>query len=430
MRPDCGKVRPVQWAEVRDEVLSLNPQLGQPLDEMMAQFGETRLHAASYSYGELLVDRGTFRPPCTQPRCENCADLAGQTGASRIPLALILEHAAEVFVDSSPGAEGNELRTTPLRLLGAGEIFGVFEILDSILGSPTAAPAWSVSSGARSVFVIAPLGDERVSQYIRRNMGARWAERTNPHWELVRAVSKGGWTARVLVFPRAVTEAIRSWPGLYRVLLEIGWQQSTNLRNRAGSEAYLRASFAKFFGKIPLGDLHHFATVRHLLDIASGAAPAFQPAGRADRAAGPFDAAGLALKEVLKTIKKDYEPVILQPGHLSREGDLGYYSFRCPSVPGPPPPRLASYADVPGSVSDSLRLFDGEPHVMLDFDRTTFFARSGEFSLDADRESVPLRELLPDSSRAYLNSPFFVAGVRIVRKSGALQSQMVTAGKG
>lgn len=187
----------------------------------------------------------------------------------------------------------------------------------------------------------------------------------------------------------------------------------------------MRLSYDKSSPKTPQGELHHYSTVRHLLDIASGSAPAFQPTHRSRIDAGPFTQLQGSLCGLLALAKKDdYFPLILGPAHLEHEGEVGYYSLRCPSVPGPKPPEASNYADIPGSISDAIDEFREEPSVNLDFERTTFFARTGDFSMDAKpaegkSSRLPVEELVPaPQGKVFLNSTFFVSGARVVRRNG------------
>jgi hypothetical protein len=424
---DCGRVLKVRWNDVRDQIRSVNPLLATGIDEVATELSEKDLYVARYGYGRLMVDKGHFSSPCGDRSCGSCQDLRKHVSYSCIPFAVLLEKCVEVFVDhgAGPNDEGQvgteDLRLVPLRLLAEGEMFGVFELLDSILDTRSMPPPWSISAGARSIWIVAPMGDERIHNWIRRKTGVRWVERS-PHWKLVEALDGCKWQVGVLIFPDWIVKAVASSMSLRRLLLETGWRQSSNLRHSSLNDAALQKDFLKQNIKAPLGELYQYATIRHLLDIATGVAPAFQPATQARIMAGPFVDVEVILHGVLKGISRDYHPVVLQPGHLLEEGDVGYYSFRCPSVPGPRLPKVANYADIPGTVHEVLKYFRKNPDVSLDIDKTTFFARSGEYSIDEHVDYLPMAEFFPSNSAkdkshrsVYLNSPFFVSGARIVR---------------
>jgi hypothetical protein len=425
----CGCVSKVRWTEVKEQVMAVNKGLGSYLDEIDGQLSKADLYVARYDYGKLMVNRGRFSTPCDVDPCEECKALSSSVGYSCIPFALLLERCVEVFLDygmeeycdnGHPPEE--ELRLVPLRLLGAGEVFGVFELLDSVLNGRIVQPPWSVSAGTRSVWIVAPMGDERIHNSIRKKTGVRWGERTRPHWKLIAALERSTWQVSVLIFPDWILKAAAESTALRLFLLETGWKQSTNLRQSSLSDANLQTSFLKQYIKAPLGELYQYATIRHILDIATGVAPAFQPAARAKIPGGPFSEVEAKLRDMLKDIAKNYQPIVLQPGHLSQAGDVGYYSFRCPSVPGPKLPKVTNYADIPGTVHEVLKFLRKNPDLPLDFGKTTFFARSGDYSVENHADYLPMDEFFspkPEKLKAhgevYLNSPFFVAGARIVR---------------
>ena len=426
---DCGRVQKVRWSDVRQQMMAVNPEIASCVDAVDKRVLREDLFITQYGYGELMVDRGRFLTPCQDHSCSGCQTLSKRVSYSCIPFAILLERSVEVFLECGLTSDNyadrppeDDFRLVPLRLLGQGEMFGVFELLDCILSSRSIRPPWSVSAGSRSVWIVAPMGDERMHNSIKRKTGVRWAERSSPHWQLVRALGGSNWHTKVLMFPDLILKAVAGSPALRRLLLEAGWKQSTNLRHIPYSDANLQTSFLRQYIKTPLGELYQYTTIRHILDIATGSVPAFQPAARAKIPGGPFLEVEAALHEMLRGIAKDYQPVVLQPGHLSEEGDVGYYSFRCPSVPGPKLPRVANYADIPGTIHEVLKSFRKDSDVPLDFGKTTFFARTGDYSVEDHSEYLPIDELFPPNAEksrnhkeVYLNSPFFVAGARIVR---------------
>jgi len=140
------------------------------------------------------VNRGTFETPCADPACATCSALRADCSYSHIPLAVVLGRSVEVFLDAptSMDAAGDAAGAVPLRVLSEGDLFGVFETLHSLLGEGEARPPWSVSSGSRSIWIIAPLGDRRITEALTARCGCHvdWS-RTEPFRKVENPLSRG-----------------------------------------------------------------------------------------------------------------------------------------------------------------------------------------------------------------------------------------------
>src|SRR5260370_31231363 len=98
----CGRVGTVPFEWVQISLASHDPRLAAALSDIMAaaKKGPTpRLYTARYRYGELIVDRGTFTPPCSSVACADCRALKENCTYGHIPLAVILSNGVEVFVE-------------------------------------------------------------------------------------------------------------------------------------------------------------------------------------------------------------------------------------------------------------------------------------------------------------------------------------------
>jgi hypothetical protein len=431
----CEHVEPTTWAAIRER-LPGKPlgEIQDALDESVAEGLDTDLFVASYSYGELLVEGGRLRPP--NKHCRECQALMDVFDGD-IPLALVLDKSVEVFAPSD--WDSKNPRHTPLRLIGKGELFGVFETLDLILGTSPERPPWEVSAGARSIWVLAPLGNSEMIKAFFSKLGhprPAWRDE-EPAWKLAQAVShrkKEGWYAKVVIFPRRVIDflAKRRDGALFRLIMETGWRQSSVLRHTALQDANLHALIG--------GEFHQFTTVRHWLNIVNGAAPAFCPYWQCPEPAGPFGQLESELAAVLDEWKFPYHPVILQPVLLDSSVPVGYYSVRCPSLPGNA--ALLSERTLSG-VIDRLEDILGK-NLERELGRRALFPdgavrcftrfRTEAQSVNGSR-GVPgmsddggsrmglrgldephLDFLRSDSARkVYWGSPFFVAGARLCR---------------
>ena len=276
------KTRRVFWSEIEVRVSKLlSAELCASLSDLLHRNKNCELFITQYPYGQLVVDRGAFHTPCNSEYCPNCTalkkSLHQDPSYTPVPLSLILEGSAEVFMEY-PQEDGSP-RYAPLQIMRKAEFFGVFESLDRLLHAPTIRPAWSVSSGARSIWIIAPTGDSRLAKELGKLLGTKisWNPDRHAHWKLVEAVvrQRHEWNTEVLVFSMALGDAIKKIQPLFNRLLSLGWTQSTRLRHIAIEDADLRESVHRALKaySTPQGELFQYVTVRHLLDVAKGGVP-------------------------------------------------------------------------------------------------------------------------------------------------------------
>jgi hypothetical protein len=453
----CSLVKVVSFQEIEPRLAQLNPTLLDALGKIVADSKKRgtplKLYIARYPYGAAIVDRGQFETPCDDSTCATCTDLKAQCSYSHIPLGVILQKSIEVFVDAtsrghyevSPDGGG----TVPLRVLGEGDLFGVFETLHSLLRENEARPPWSVSSGARSIWIIAPVGDRRITDVFgsRHKSHVDWM-RGQSHWRLVQQTMKSEeWHSEVLFIGQGFVERVQAHqPGtdkLFELILTTGWRQSAALRHSSTIEGSLRQRYLDRYGRnnnSDFGDMYLFATACHLLAVSRGDAPAFEPAAAGRQEQGPFVAFEKDLHEVLKTIRKEqpaapsrnggngraeaHYPVVLQPNHLSADGDRGFYSFRCPSLPGLKLPRVTSYAELPSPVKTTLEDLVTENNNAIDLKQTLYFTQAGHYDINRPDSRFQWQEFLGHvreaqdlykRQRLYIDSPFLVSGIRVVR---------------
>ena len=417
----------VTWTDVREQV-SANPlgaAVARATDNLLAtdrmRNQEPAFYVARYRYADLIVSKGEFRPPCqhrhqAQVCCSLCREMMQAVEYSAIPLAVSLERSVEVLLETPWNPE--EPRMAPLRMIQPGEPFGVFEVLDTLLHTPYPKPPWSVSAGARSVWILAPLGDAALSRTVAAVAGVsriKPIEENAPH-EAIAAVAGHGWSIDVLLFPNTIVQNLTPSDALFRVLLEIGWKQSSAVRHALFRTQEFFPSILPSNGN-GLSETYRCATVRHLMDASKGEVPLFEPAWKAKAPAGPFIAFENVLAAALDRLGKEYRPIVLQPVHLLDKGAVGYYSFRCPTVVGVKRPNAKVYAQVPALVRDDLENMQKECASYVDYSSTMYFAFR-PYDEVTTSSSLPIDDFDSDgrkTSRVYLKSPFLISGVRLVR---------------
>jgi hypothetical protein len=418
----CKLVERVHWVSIKDEVASINPELAEAADLVFKELkNDHPIFRVMYPYGQPIVDKGSFQAPCGSTACDECRDLLHETVFSRIPLSLVLKNAAEVHFNR----DSEDFNTIPLKILSRGELFGVFEVLDKIIGTADTRPPWSVSSGAKSIVIVAPIGDRRLTRSFP--FPVEWTK-NEPHWKLVQELAsiKHSWNTEVIVFSSSLIEKIaerkKSTERFFTLLLRVGWQQSSTLRHASSNEAVLRRVYLEgpartVAGQLP--ELQQFATVQHLFEIAEGSFPAFVPCHDEDCSLGPFRGVSKLLKDALKKVTgKDYAPVILYPHHLSSSGDSGYYSFRCPTlISASNEMAVRNFSELPFDIKRCVDMVAKQlPNKgSIDTEKTRYFAQSGRFDMSASSDFFTDLTGADTKRQVFLDIQFFVAGVRIVR---------------
>lgn len=96
-----------------------------------------------------------------------------------IPLSCVLKNSVEVFIQ-----EQNKFLS--LNFLNVGEMFGLFETTDYLNNTITDLPNWSVSSGARSVFMVPSITNTLSHKNIKKefNISANIACNLTEHWRI------------------------------------------------------------------------------------------------------------------------------------------------------------------------------------------------------------------------------------------------------
>ena len=432
----CANCASQDWGSLKLRLRALSPELCQAVDELAAQNPGSRFFVARYRYGDLIVDSGTFRSPC-DGRCAECTELHNATRRSTIPLGIVLDNSIEVFQDYPEEDFGH--RFAPLALIGAGDVFGVFETLDNCLRAVESRPEWSVSAGSRSASVVGPIRSEPLARKLAAAVNHRidWRYKSDPHWLLIREVAKDvDWTTTIMVFPDAITRKIDLNGRLFHLLLETGWKQSRGLRGAGmdGSDAWRAVEFARQgFNRIS-SELHLYATLRHWVNILNGATPAYQSAARCKSEAGPFRQFCARLSPVLRQISKDflYQPAVLQPMHLG-PGESGFYSLRRPSVPAPMAEEPEKMLQLTACYREMVRQLKGSYGKILNLQTATFYAAEPNITMGKPdvfptgvmkTSQLALSDFYNETAKdasvrslLYLRTPFLSSCVRLQRQA-------------
>lgn len=289
---------------------------------------EGGLWVATYRYGDTILEKGVLVPPASSKAPKE----------PLLALAGLLEGTAEVYmrpkvpdeVEQALGFTNHPLPTLPIRVLGRGELFGVFEVLDAFENYAAPVPIWEVSAGTRSVQPLFNITGDVFLKAISRATTSPVPKEVlvMAPWKLIEYVCPEAareWRVRLLILPNAWRSNCPS--DARSVLYRLGWQQSRYLRESAVREMDVARRLARYKAS-SMSESYLSRTLVYLNSIAAGEAPAMV---RVDDSStgGPFGALQTALVE--KKLIRGFHPAMIQPAHLA-PGQSGYYSIRWPSI--------------------------------------------------------------------------------------------------
>jgi hypothetical protein len=277
----------------------------------------TEVHVVEFPYGELIAGNGALTREI----------ISGE--GKDIPLGLLLDGCIEIFATSDLPTESIQdpsiPNTRPIRMLSAGKLIGLFETLNEILGYDRVDASWSLSSGARTVYI---LGNYKTNldRQIRAFPNRQMMKICEP-WSLAQAIAqhrKSDWRTKIVFFPKywALAEAGEpcfSSP-LQRELVTQGWEAIQFYLDEGGATS-LYDKWTRQKSEIPGPD--HAATrdlLKQLAMCLRGELPGFIPFRLASYV-GPFDIVASALNAFTDTKGAK----ILVPGYPTAAGSREIY---------------------------------------------------------------------------------------------------------
>lgn len=306
------KIKIVTWPEVRQEVISVNKQLGNIIDECMPS-SKHKLVKVSYSYGDIIVDNGFVKLPTPDglkfiEEIDN-SEIKNQLLYQPIPLFLTLKNDNEVFVNT-----GN--RVVPLNLFHQGSLLGIFETIDYIYNKKSTSK-WCVSAGARSIAMLPRITDKIGLDRLRQrfNIPATLPLQTlQDHWDFFTAITKHEsfeqpWKNEILFFTKDwIADNDIKWLKFKDYIFEHGWKQAQFSIGKI--EANLQwESFAEAISLRNLKPRPYLADqIKHLISIATKKSPGFRPVGDNQNIA-PIKGIQNAILNIYQL--KDYIPTVM-----------------------------------------------------------------------------------------------------------------------
>jgi len=327
-------IKETYWDEVRSDVARFNPELAKICDEI-SPGKEYPLLRVRYPYGATIVDKGIFHIPYKGnlvpiTHFDVPMHLKEKLRYSPIPFSLVLHNDIEVFVESGE-------RIIPVNFHKSGNVFGAFESMD-LLANIQSNPIWSVSAGARSVFMLPRITDKIGHNRLRKEFGISCDEPPpylQGHWKVFKEINEcfsdgKDWYSEVLVFTdqwfKNGNDA--KWLKFQLYVCKLCWFQSRLLRD-AIEFGLLWSSFGNEMSGRNLKPRPYLVeTLKQLLSIANGIAVSFKPA--VNEMALPVTHIQDAYLNCYNL--KTYIPTIMQPCKLQAEVTKAYYSLALPTV--------------------------------------------------------------------------------------------------
>jgi hypothetical protein len=324
----------------------------------------------TYSYGDLIVNKGALALPGGAQGCAACLGMQEEYAEKKtVPLLLNLSKNLEVFLictDIHPGIPGVDIaasRTVAVSHRLPGELIGLFETLRPLINKPARYGSFYVSAGSRNVHVVLPLvkGSQVIEQGLRnineadrldflqaedcKQYGLDFTKefsRVGSDWRLIRmALPKSKWEAPLLLLPQKIHDAVAAgseakfsaWRRelLLNLLLE-GWRQAQDALESFVAEDEPHLEGSPYFLNLDAASVP--TVVRYLNDCVDGKALLHCPSRQGDDN-GPFPDFLRWASTLADPEQDSYMPILLEPRRLSSEtkGDFGFVSMIHPLIP-------------------------------------------------------------------------------------------------
>ncbi len=317
------------WEEVKKRVKKANKPFYKLVETGINPTAKYPLYLARYSYGELITLKGSIQLSSDGTDATlKSKRIAKELSYATTPLMMQLGKQAEAFIDSTE-------RTIPLNIFSPGDFYGLFEAVEPFTGSKIS-PAWSVSSGVRSSFML-----PRISDRVFHRRLQKYYHFSNPvpqtlydQWEIFKQVAKQNdtaepWSSEVLIFPKqwfAKHQGDPGWLEFQNYLLSACWRQAELFRKKYELSACWETFGAVIRSLKP--NIYLVDTVKHLMQAAESTVPVFKPDLQNNEAL-PSCLIESAYSEVYRL--KDYAPCIMIPEKLTQKQPI-YYSMAYPTI--------------------------------------------------------------------------------------------------
>lgn len=334
----------VTWDQVRDLVKLANPILAKIIDEFKPSANHT-LILASYPFGSNIFDKGELYIPDQNGQLSALkgnlvpAEIREKLNYSFSPIAMVLQKSIEVYVETL------ERRTVPFKLFRPGATIGVWDIMSHPLISLRQAWSWSVTAGARTLFMLPKIMDTANHVKLQRayqlhtHVPRTIFEQGKIFEQIYKyKASENPWHTQMLFFSNKWLEPHPEnlgWVKLKEYWAQEAWSQMLYWSNKMILDFNWELYTAELTRRKIKLKPYLLDTVKHLISIGCGVIPGFRPADESEQVAPTH----LIQKAYVNDYRlKIYAPIIMHPDFLTTSGPIKsvYYSLQSPTLPEQP----------------------------------------------------------------------------------------------
>jgi len=365
------------WSKARKYLHNINKELTEIIDTWGPgeDFG---FYKATYRYGDLLLDEGKVCLPLSNGELILLSDnrvpkkIKEDLSYSSFPISIPLQKATEVYIELNH-------RVIPLAIFPTGVPLGLLETLDPI-DSCCIRNIWNVSIGTRSAFMLPKISDRLTHNKLAKEFNLSVTKPNSPfdHFKVFKELSRSSkfpdhsWGCDILFMNKKWFEADYKnyhWLRFNNYLYEFMVKYSTYTRNKSTVDVMYQLFIKELEGENKKTFSHLFDTLKHIVSIMVGAAPAFRPIYN-EEYMGPFNAIQQIYLDYYSLI---YCPTIMAPHHYNFKTDnrAAYYSISQPS----------SFETSPRS-RKLESLIDDLYQLRLLFETFIMLAKKGRFRID------------------------------------------------
>ncbi|GJM07470.1 MAG: hypothetical protein DHS20C10_12040 [marine bacterium B5-7] len=263
---------------------------------------------------------------------KSLADHFPELSYSSVPLGVFLDKGCEVFLETKN-------RVIPLRLLMPGDIFGAFEVTDYLFHRKKPV-RWSISSGARSIFILNKLSDAIALKRLRRKYSFSSminGKHFEDHWSLFQHISADKtvdhcWNSQLVFFTEHWFKHFGdpAWEPFYNLIFKRSWGQAQLSVDRTAMVS-LWQHVLDLISERGISPNHYMLdTVKHLLLIAQRKGIGYTPT-IGEETLFPAERVTNALIDVYQT---KYHPTFMYANSLDviKEHEQVYYSLSHPCL--------------------------------------------------------------------------------------------------
>jgi len=322
------------WEDVRLNVKKLDPEFAKTVDQIRPD-PTHRILKVKYPYGYDILKQRKIQIPHHNRKSIALAEsnLAEKLKKDfdynhALPIGMVLKNAAELYLDFKG-------RIMSYRRFDPGKIIGLTSLFDKGYSYDYPSLLWSISSGARSTFMLPKISDENRHNQVRNFYKFSLSKPTTlyHHWDIFKAIAnsiqaESPWYTEILFFSKKwfAHQDEAAWIPFNDYLLQLAWKRTAYRRNQYFLNTIASILQEKKEIKFTLATLE---SVMHLVAIGLGETPGFRAAIN-----DHFLPKSVIEKAYLETYGINYAPIIMEPSnfYLSNPHEPPvYYSLNYPS---------------------------------------------------------------------------------------------------